>query len=308
MKEKLIGLREAIASLVQDGNSIVLGAGAEVAIPFAAVHEIIRQARRDLNVIAPISDALSDMLIGAGCVSSVTSAWVGNVSGGLGHNYRRAVEKGLPHPITVRDYSNFSIAMGMLAGAHGMPYVPVKTILGSDILKSNPDFKISDNPFSEEEEPIVLVPPINPDVAILGVQRADKFGNSHFWGSSGLVQESALAAEQVIILADELVEPEVISSDPSRIMIPGFRVTHICHLPGGCHPSPVTGYWKRDNEFFNAYHTQSRAPEGYQKWLNDWVFGVDDHDGYLARLGSERMGNLKIIGEEFSAPTNWASE
>ena len=117
MKEKLIGLREAIASLVQDGNSIVLGAGAEVAIPFAAAHELIRQGRRDLNMIAPISDAASDMLIGAGCVSGVTSAWVGNVSGGLGHNYRRAVEKSQPHPITVRDYSNFSIAMGMLAGA-----------------------------------------------------------------------------------------------------------------------------------------------------------------------------------------------
>ena len=129
---------------MQDGVSVVIGAALESAIPFAATHELIRQGRRDLNVIAPISDISTDMLIGAGCVAVVTGGWVGNVSGGMGHNYRRAAETGVPNPIKIYDYSNFSIGMAFFAGAYGLPYVPVKSILGSDILKSNPGIKMSD--------------------------------------------------------------------------------------------------------------------------------------------------------------------
>ena len=120
---KLLSLSTAIATLVHDGDSVVLGAGLETAIPFAATYELIRQGKRRLDMVAPISDASTDMLVGAGCVAAITGAWVGNVSGGLGHNYRRAAEKGVPNAIAVHDHSNFSLAMSLLAGAYGMPYV-----------------------------------------------------------------------------------------------------------------------------------------------------------------------------------------
>ncbi len=176
--DKLLPLGRAISENLGHGDAVVLGACLEPDIPFAATYEIIRQGIGGLNVIAPISDASTDMLIGAGCVAEVTGAWVGNVSGGLGHNYRRALEDGEPGPVIVHDHSNFSLAMALLAGAHGMPYVPLRSILGSDIARSNPAFRLAENPFSEAREPVVLVPPLQPDLAVLPVQRADRHGNA----------------------------------------------------------------------------------------------------------------------------------
>jgi len=302
---KLIDLRTAIATYVQDGNSVVLGAGLETAIPFCATHELIRQGKRRLNMVAPISDASTDMLIGAGCMTEVTGAWVGSVSGGLGHNYRRAAEKGVPNAIKIHDHSNFSLGMALLAGGYGMPYVPLRSLLGSDILKSNSDFKTAENPFSPGE-PVVLAPPLTPDVAIFCVQRADEGGNSHYWGSSGVIQEAAFAAERIILIADEIVEAKVIASDPSRCMIPGFRVTAVCHVEGGCHPAPLTGRWKRDNDFFSEYHARSRDADGFSAWLQDWVLDCADHAAYRAKLGATGEA-LRIKGEILAAPTNYSA-
>ncbi len=307
MKEKFLPLPGAIRDLVGDGDSVVMGACLEPHIPFAAAHEMIRQEKRDLDVIAPISDALTDMLIGAGCVRQVTGAWVGNVSGGLGHNYRRAVERGIPRPVRVRDYSNFALGMALLAGAHGMPYAPMRTLLGSDILKSNPDFVVGENPLSEDGEPVVLVPPLRPDVAVLPAQRADVFGNSHHWGNAGLAQEAALAAHRVIVLADEIVDHDVIRSDPGRVLFPGFRVSAVCHVEAGVHPSPMSGRWRRDTAFFNDYHRRSRERTGFLAWLDEWVLEVPDHAAYRAQLG-DRLDDLRITGEALSAPANWAAE
>ncbi len=306
MQEKLCPLDQAIREHVGDGAGVVMGACLEPDIPFAATYEIIRQGIRRLDVIAPISDASTDMLIGAGCVAQVTGAWVGNVSGGLGHNYRRAFEAPEGPAVKLRDHSNFSLGMALLAGAYGMPYVPLRSLLGSDILRSNQEFREASNPFSHEPEPIVLVPPLIPDVAILPVQRADRFGNNHHWGNRGLVQEAALAAGKVILLADQIVAPEVIASDPSRVLVPGYLVTAVCALEAGVHPSPMTGRWRRDTEFFNHYHRQSRTPEGFREWLEDWVFGVADHTAYREKLG-RRLDQLRITGSAPAAETSYAA-
>ncbi|MDA0240690.1 MAG: CoA transferase subunit A [Proteobacteria bacterium] len=300
-------IKEAVASFVSDGDGVVLGAALENAIPFAATHELIRQGFRNLNAIAPISDISTDMLIGAGCVAEVTGAWVGNVSGGLGHNYRRAAETGLPNPIKINDYSNFSIGMAFFAGAYGLPYVPLKSILGSDIIKSNPKIILSENPFSETKEPVALVPALKPDVAFLVVQRADRFGNSHIWGSTGLTQEASIAAEKIIVLADEIVEPEVIASDPSRVLIPGFGVNAVCHVPAASHPAPLIGRWKRDNEFLHQYHKETREPADFNRWCDEWVRDLPDHDAYRTKLGGQ-LEDLRIRGEALSAPANYAAE
>src|SRR5262250_326458 len=148
-------MRDAVARFVPDGASVCLNTVLEAAIPFAAGHEIIRQRRRDLTLIGPISDMLFDQLIGAGAVRRIIAAWVGNVSAGLGHNYRRAVEQGMPAPIEVQDHSNFTIALALQAGALGAPYLPTRTLLGSDLLQSNPTFKEGVDPWSGT--PLVLV-------------------------------------------------------------------------------------------------------------------------------------------------------
>ena len=284
-----------------------MGAALENAIPFAVTHELIRQGFQNLNMVAPISDISTDMLIGAGCVKIVTGAWVGNVSGGMGHNYRRAAEKGIPNTITINDYSNFSIGMAFFAGAYGLPYIPVKSILGSDITKSNSSIKMATNPFSGEYEPVALVPALKPDIAFLVVQRSDRFGNSHIWGSTGLTQEASIAAEKIIVLADEIVEPEVIASDPGRVLIPGFGVNAVCHVPAACHPSPLIGRWKRDNDFFHDYHKETRDPAGFEIWCDQWIRHLPDHEAYRTKLG-DRLETLRIMGDAPSAPANYAAE
>src|SRR5919197_419717 len=135
---KVLSLAEAIERYVADGASVALGMALEAAIPFAAGHGMIRQRKRDLELIGPISDMLFDQLIGAGCVRRVTAAWVGNVSAGLGHNYRRAVEQGTPKPLELEEHSNFSVGLGLLAAAMGVPYLPTRTLLGSDLSRRNP--------------------------------------------------------------------------------------------------------------------------------------------------------------------------
>jgi len=257
---KLLGLAEATEQYVRDGASVAMGMALESLIPFAAGHELIRQARRDLELIGPISDMLFDQLIGAGCVRKVTAAWVGNVSAGLGHNYRRAVEQGVPRALELEEHSNFSVGLGLLAAAMGVPYLPTRTLLGSDLAAGSPRIK-------KAQDGLLHVLAIEPDVAILHVQRADEMGHAHCWGNLGLVREAGLAARRVILTAEEIVEPEVILSDPNRILLPSHRVTAVVHVPGGAYPSPVQGHYGRDHEAFSAYHQATRERDGFVNWL-----------------------------------------
>src|SRR5262249_4937628 len=158
--------------------------------------ELIRQGRRDLTLIGPISDILFDQLIGAGCVTRVVVAWVGNVSEGLGYNYRRAAEQGIPTSLAIEDHSNYSVGLALLAGALGVPYIPMRSLLGSDIARDHPTIRAAPSPL--DGSPTLLVPALQPDVAILHVQRADAEGRAHAWGGLGICEEAALAARGVI--------------------------------------------------------------------------------------------------------------
>ena len=303
MPSKLLSMSDAIARFVHDGASVAIGCALEPLIPFAAGHEIIRQRRRDLTLIGPISDILFDQLIGAGCVARVKAAWVGNVSAGLGHAYRRAVEQGIPRSIEIRDYSNFSIALALHAAALGAPFIPTHSLLGSDIVNSNPDLRVVPSPL--DGRPLLLVPALTPDVTIVHVQRADAEGNAHAWGNLGICQEAALAARAVIVVAEEIVAPEVIRSDPNRVLVPGFKVAAVVHEPGGAHPSPVQGYYNRDHAFFSEYHQVTRTREGMDAWLDAWVYGVKDRAAYLARLGEQRWRSLARTTPLLAAPVDY---
>ena len=291
-------MREAISRFVPDGAAVAMGTCLEPSIPYAAGHELIRQGRRDLELIGPISDSLFDQLIGAGCVRRLTAAWVGNVSEGLGHCYRRAVESGEPRPIEVHDHSNFSVALGLWAGAWGSPWIDTVTLLGSDIVHSNPNLEVVDG--------YVRVPALKPEVCILHVQRADAAGRAHAWGPLGIAEEAALAAKAVIVQCEELVDEEVTLSDPNRVLVPETKVVAVVHEPGGAHPAPVQGHWKRDHGFMRDYAQRSRTAEGFRSWLEEWVLNLPDRAAYLGRLGD--LERLRIHGRRESAPVNYADE
>lgn len=302
---KRMTMKEAIERFVPDGSAVAMGLCLESLIPFAAGHEMIRQGKRNLTLIGPISDMLFDQLIGAGCVGCVQAAWVGNVSAGLAHCFRRAVEQGIPHPIEVRDHSNFTVALGLLAAGLGAPFIPTRTLLGSDLPNTNPDLIESTNPLNEDGEPILLVRAIQPDVTILHVQRADEQGHAHMWGNLGISVEAALAAKAVIVVAEEVVSSDVLLSDPNRIVVPAHKVVAVVEEPGGAHPSPVQGYYGRDHEVYHDYHQRTRTVEGFQEWLEEWVLGVPDRAAYLERLGAERWQRLQRQQSAPSVPADY---
>jgi glutaconate CoA-transferase subunit A len=292
-----MAMPEAVARFVPDGATVAMGAGLEALIPFAAGHELIRQRRRDLELVGPISDALFDQLIGAGCVRRVTAAWVGNVSEGLGHCYRRACEQGVPRSLEVHDHSNFSISLALWAAAWNVPSLPTRTLVGSDIVRTNPDLAEADG--------LVHVAAVRPDVAIVHVQRADEHGRAHLWGPLGITEEAGLAAERVIVTCEQLVDASVTLSDPNRILFPETKVVAVVHEPGGAHPSPVQGSFKRDHAFYRDYAERSRSVEGFETWLHKWVLATPDRTTYLERIDVDA---LRVKQPRLSAPADFGVE
>jgi glutaconate CoA-transferase subunit A len=297
---KLTSLAQAIAKFVPDGSSIAMGCAQETMIPFAAGHELIRQRKRGLTLIGPISDVLFDQLIGAGCVRKVQAAWVGNVITGSSYNFRRAVESG---QLEVEDYSNLALSMALNAGALGVPFLPTYTALGSDLFRTNPGLKITRCPFTGVT--LTAVAAINPDIAIIHLQRSDEYGNAHFWGNTGMTKEACLAADRVILTCEEIVPSEVISSDPNRVITPGFQVCAVAQVSWGAHPSPMPGYYNRDHQAFLEYKAQSQTPEAFAEWQARWIDDVQDWEGYLALLGQERLSDLGLRVKTPSAPADF---
>jgi glutaconate CoA-transferase, subunit A len=307
-KTKIRTLRDAVAEHLPDGSSVALGLQMEQMIPFAAGHEIIRQKKRNLRLIGPISDILFDQLIGAGCVKDVVAAWVGNVMMGSAYNFRRATEvenPGTPgEKLLVFNMTNFSIALALQAGALGVPFLPTRTAMGSDIPKGNHFFYQIVSPF-EPRETLLAVRAIVPDVAIVHVQRADQRGNAHCWANFGVMIEGVRAARRVIVCAEEIVGEDVISSDPNRTVIPGFLVSAVVECRYGAHPSPVQGYYKRDDAFFQQYHAETRNQADFDAWAKRWILGLPDRVAYARQLGESRLGELGVKNHAYAAKTDY---
>lgn len=294
-------MRDAIAECVPDGASVAMGLQMEQMIPFAAGHEIIRQRKQNLTLIGPISDILFDQLVGAGCIEKVIAAWVGNVMMGSAYNFRRAVEQ---DGMKVFNMTNFSIALALQAGAMGVPFLPSKTALGADTPKGNHFFYQIFSPFAPKET-LWAVRALNPDVAIVHVQRADAEGNAHCWGSFGVMIEGVRAAKRVIVTAEEIVAPDIIASDPNRTVIPGLLVSAVVESPYGAHPSPVQGYYNRDNEFFRKYHEKTRTKAETNSWLDTWVYNLQSRADYLQKLGRDRIESLGVKRHAYAAQTDF---
>jgi glutaconate CoA-transferase subunit A len=299
-KSKLITLEDAIGHYLDDGSEVVMGTSLETMIPFAAGHEIIRQRKKNLTLIGPISDILFDQIIGAGCVMKTKAAWIGNVITGSSYNFRRAAEE---ETIETEDHSNLTISMALKAGAMGVPFMPALTALGSDLYLTNQSLKKFTCPFTGIL--LTAVSAINPDVAIIHVQRSDEYGNAHLWGNFGVTREACLASRHVIITAEEIVSPEVIERDPNRVITPGFRVDAVVHAPWGAHPSPVPGYYNRDHEAFIEYRENSKTEQKFEEWMRCWVDNVKTGDDYIRLIGNERIDKLKLIKHLLSEPADY---
>jgi glutaconate CoA-transferase subunit A len=178
------------------------------------------------------------------------------------------------------------------AGAAGLPFMPMNQTGATDLEIANPHIRRVTDPYSGRE--VIVVPALNPDVAIVHVQRADSEGNAHIWGILGEQKEAAFASKRVILTAEEIVDEAVIRSDPNRTLIPGFIVNAVCHVPFCAHPSYTQGYYDRDNGFYLKWDKTSESAEMVKAYLDEWVYGVKDRLEYWQKLGPEVHDRLKI--------------
>lgn len=294
-------MKEAVEGYVVDGDIVAIE-GFTAFIGFAAGHEIIRQNRQDLTLCRLTPDLVYDQMIAAGVASKLVFSYLGNPGVGSLHCVRRAVEKGVPHPIVLEEYSHFGMVGRYLAGASDLPFFPLRSYAGSDLPKANDQIRFIDSPYGDGQ--IAVVPPLRPNVTIVHAQRADIHGNTHLWGLMGVQKEAAFAADKVIVVVEEIVDENVIRLDPNRTLIPGLIVDAVVHEPFGAHPSYVQGYYDRDNAFYLEWDRISRDAEATQAWLEEWVFGVPDRESYLAKLGAERLRAL-APGELYAEPVNY---
>lgn len=301
MTHKVLTMSEAVSRFVQDGCSVAIE-GFTAFISFAAAHEMIRQGKRDLTLCRLTPDLVYDQMIAAGVCSHLVFSYMGNPGVGSLHCIRRAIEKGLPRPVTIEEYSHFGMVGRYLAGASNLPFFPLRSYAGTDMPTANPAIRFVDSPYGDG--PIAVVPPLKPDVAFIHAQRADANGNTQLWGLTGVQKEVAFASRKVIVVVEEIVSEEVIRRDPNRTLIPGLVVDGVVQEPFGAHPSYVQGYYDRDNDFYLEWDEVSRDPAGTEAWLQEWVYNLPNRAAYLQKLGSERLASLKP-GDLWSEPVNY---
>ncbi len=297
---KLTSLSEAIHQHVHDGD-LVYAAGFTHLIPFAAGHEIIRQGLKDLILARATPDLIYDQMVAAGCARKVIFSYSGNPGVGSLKWLRDGMQNG---SLEWEEYSHFGMISRLQAGASGLPFMPMRQTGALDLEKANPLYRRVQDPYGGED--VVVVPALHPDVAIVHVQRADNEGNAHIWGILGEQREAAFAAKRVILTAEEIVDAEVIRSDPNRTLIPSLVVSAVCRVPWCAHPSYTQGYYDRDNDLYLRWEEISKDKASMQAYLDEWVYGVKDREEYLAKLGAETRERLKP-GSRLSAPVNYGS-
>ena len=306
MHDKVASMRDAIAELVRDGDTVAIE-GFTHLIGFAAGHEIIRQGRHDLTLARLTPDLVYDQMIAAGVARKLVFSWLGNPGVGSLHGIRRRLEAGADpaQRLEIEEYSHFGMVGRYTAGASKLPFYPLRSYVDSDLPRVNPRIRPIASPYGDET--IYAVPPLKPDVAIIHAQRASAGGDTQVWGLLGCQKEAAFAADRVIIVVEEVVDEAVIRADPNRTIIPGLIVDAVVVEPWGAHPSYVQGAYDRDNRFYLDWDPITRDETAVQAWLAEWVFGVADRAEYLEKLGPERVAALRPSAPAPSGPVDYGA-
>jgi glutaconate CoA-transferase subunit A len=281
---RVADLREAVAELVHDGDSVALE-GFTHLIPTAAAHEIIRQERKDLTLIRMTPDLIYDQMIGMGCAKKLVFSWGGNPGVGSLHRFRDAVENEWPAPLEIEEHSHAGMANRYVAGASNLPFAVLRGYVGTDLPKVTQTIAPIRCPFTGEE--LMAVPALNPDVSVIHAQQADSRGNVAIWGISGIQKEAVLSARRAIATVEEVVEE--LEPHSFQIVLPAVVIDAIAVEPMGAHPSYADGYYQRDNGFYEAWDPIGRDRETFRSWMEEHVLGTENFGEYLRSVRGEGM-------------------
>ena len=262
---EIVSLSEAVAELVRDRDSVALE-GFTHLIPFAAGHELLRQGRRELELIRMTPDVLYDQMIGAGAARRLVFSYAGNPGVGSLHRLRDAIEHGWPRPIEIEEHSHAGMANRFVAGAARLPFAILRGYVGTDLVARTRVEPIT-CPFTGER--LVAVPALNPDVSIVHAQEADRHGNVQLWGIPGVQKEAVLAADRALVTVERVVDR--LEPRPGGVVIPGWVIDAVVQAPGGSQPSYSLGITARDNDFYREWDQISRDRDRFMAWMDQHV-------------------------------------
>lgn len=292
---KVTSLADAVAS-IPSGVHIALSGFATARCVMAFSHEVIRQEKKKLTVSQCVAGMDADILVGGGSVERIV--YGGGSRGRSGPHFclNRSIEKG---ELAKEELSSLSMTFRYLAGSLGLPFIPIRSLSGSDILKDLQE--LSPPPVSHLQDPFtgenwLVLKPLLPDIAVIQVQVADEQGNAWILGPRWDNEEQTKASKRTIVITEQLVSTETIRRFPERTLVHGFRVSHVVHLPFSAHPTSVYGVYDFDKAHIKEYAVASKTPEGMQAYLDKYVYGVKDHWEYLDLLGGMKYLN-KIVAD-----------
>ena len=309
--DKLMTLEEAVKRFIKDGSQLAIGGFTITRNPMAVAYEIARQRVKDIHLVCHSHGQALDVLIGAGCVKRLEIAYGGNGRyAPTCVRFKKAVQRS---EIEFEDYSNYQMTLRFLASALSIPFIPTKSGLGSDLMNyegfskevrkeekvANKKYAKVQNPFSEEEDELVLLPALTPDVTILHVQYVGEDGTVRIKGLTFADIEQAKAADKVIVTCEEIVPRSFIRSDPDQNSLPPFFVDAIVKVPYGAHPTAVFYFYDYDPKHLNLYRKMAGDDTMFKEYLDEWVYGVRSWEEYLSKVGAETLVAIKanpVIG------------
>ncbi|MDD3845353.1 MAG: hypothetical protein PHC90_03220 [Syntrophorhabdaceae bacterium] len=309
--DRLMGLNEAVARFVGDGCQLAIGGFTITRNPMAVAYEIVRQRIKDIHLVCHSHGQALDVLIGAGCVKRLEIAYGGNGRyAPTCVRFKKAVQRS---DIQFEDYSNYQMSLRFLAGALGIPFIPTKSGLGSDLMNyegfspeirreekvANKKYSKMRDPFSEEEDEVVLLPALTPDVTILHAQYVGDDGTVRIKGLTFADIEQAKAADAVIVTCEEIVPRSFIRMDPDQNSLPPFFIDAIVKVPYGAHPTACFNFYDYDPKHLNLYRRMAGDDNLFREYLDEWVYGVNSWEDYLMKVGMEMILKIKanpVIG------------
>jgi acyl CoA:acetate/3-ketoacid CoA transferase alpha subunit len=287
--DKRMSEQEAISRFVKDGDFVGIEIYGCVRAPMSLTRELVRQGRKHLKLAGQGVHEM-DILLASGAVESVDWAYIGWEVYGVSPLVRRAVESGTVKQIV--EWSNAALSWRYKAGAMGIPFIPCRTMLGTDTLRKSAA-KVIECPFTGH--PVALLPALVLDVGLVHVQRADKYGNCQIDGISAFAAEMTKASKRVIVSAEEIVDTdEVIRTRPHCTIIPYYIVDAVVHAPFGSHPGEMACMYERDSELYAEFMEAGKKAETTKTWFDKYIYGVPDHDAYLDLVGRKRLEALRL--------------
>lgn len=293
LREKVMSLGEAVG-MIKDGDHVASGGCHYSRTPMALIWEIIRQKKKDLVYSRSITSTEGDLLLVAGVTKHVVTSWFSpGVTWGVSRVMRHFMQEGLAR---YEEWSHMTLGLRYRAGAMGIPFIPTRAMLGSDLFPRLPDIKEMECPYTGEK--LALVPALNPDVAILHTQRCDPYGNVVSEGLPFMDQDIALAADKVIITTERIISNDQVRRSPDRTVTPFFCVDAVVEVPYGCLPHECYGQYEPDFDHIDEYVKimMGKGPEGVKEYLDEYIYGPATWNDYLDKLGFKHILQATING------------